>query len=178
MGNLIVVRHGETNYNVEGRYTGSTDIELNEKGYEQARILAEKLKDISIDIIISSTLKRAKETARIISNEMKLPVIETNELVEKCVGVYEGLTREEAKNKYPLMWEANSPEGAETLETVEKRVHKVLHTILNDYSEDKNVLIVTHGYISKIIYKYFNNASEADFSKYVLKNCEYDEYII
>jgi broad specificity phosphatase PhoE len=101
-----------------------------------------------------------------------------NELVEKCVGVYEGLTREEAKNHYPLMWEANSPEGAETLETVEKRVNKALHTILNDYSEDKNVLIVTHGYISKVIFKYFNNASEADFSKYVLRNCEYDEYII
>jgi broad specificity phosphatase PhoE len=74
MGKLIVARHGETNYKVEGRYAGSTDIELNEKGYEQARILAEKLKDISIDIIISSTLKRAKESAGIISNEMKLPV--------------------------------------------------------------------------------------------------------
>jgi broad specificity phosphatase PhoE len=178
MGKLIVVRHGETNYNVEGRYTGSTDIELNDKGYEQARILAEKLKDISIDIVISSTLKRAKETARIISNEIKLPVIEMNELVEKCVGIYEGLTREEAKNKYPLMWETNSPEGAETLEAVEKRVHKALHTILNNYSEDENVLVVTHGYISKVIYKYFSNASEVDFSKYVLKNCEYDEYII
>jgi hypothetical protein len=80
-----------------------------------------------IDIIISSTLKRAKETARIISNEMKLPFIEMNELVEKFVGVYEGLTREEAKNQYPLMGETNSPEGSETLE---KRVHKVLYVIL------------------------------------------------
>jgi len=178
MGKLIVVRHGETNYNVEGRYTGSTDIELNDRGYEQARILAEKLKGIPIDVIISSTLKRTKETARIIANEMNLPVMEMNELIEKCVGVYEGLTREEAKNKYPQMWAANSPEGSETLEAVEKRVHKALHTILNNYSGNKNVLIVTHGYISKVIYKYFNNASEVDFSKYVLNNCEYYEYII
>ena len=67
MGRLIVVRHGETAYNAEGRYTGRTDIGLNEEGCMQAKILAEKLKTVPIDIIISSTLKRARETAIIIS---------------------------------------------------------------------------------------------------------------
>lgn len=160
MEKLIVVRHGETNYNVEGRYCGRTDIGLNEKGHEQAKILAQKLHDMSIDIIISSTLRRAEETASIISNELKLPVIEMDEFVEKYVGVYEGLTKEEAKNKYPLMWERNAPEGAESLESVEERVFKALNTIGNEYVGNKNVLIVTHGFISKVIYKYFNNSSE------------------
>lgn len=178
MTNLIVVRHGETNYNLEGRYCGSTDIDLNEKGYEQARILAQRLKNKSIGIIISSTMKRAKETAKIISNELGLPVIEMEKLVERCVGVYEGLTREEAKNKYPLMWERNAPEGAETLELVEDRVHKALNTIRKEYLENQNILIVTHGYITKVIYKYFNNSSKEDFLKYALKNCEYEGYSI
>lgn len=177
MGKLIVVRHGETNYNVEGRYTGRTDIGLNERGYEQAKILAQKFKNTSIDIIICSTLRRAKETASIINDELQLPVIEMDELVEKCVGVYEGLTREEAKNKYPKMWEMNAPEGAETLEAVEERVYNALNTIRCSY-RNNNVLIVTHGYVSKIINKYFNNSSESDFLKHVLKNCEYDEYSI
>lgn len=178
MGKLIVVRHGETNYNVEGRYCGRTDIGLNEKGYEQAKILAQKLKNMSIDIIISSTLIRAKETASVISNELQIPVIEMNELVEKCVGVYEGLTRDEAKSKYPVMWERNAPEGAEPLELVEQRVGRALNTIKDKYLRNKNVLIVTHGYISKVIYKYFNNSSQADFLKYALKNCECEEYLV
>jgi broad specificity phosphatase PhoE len=176
MANLIVVRHGETNYNLEGRYCGSTDIDLNEKGYEQAKILAQKLKNMSIGIIISSTMKRAKETARVIGSELQIPIIEMDELVERCIGVYEGLTREEAKNKYPLMWERNAPEGAEALELVEERVHQALKAIRNKYLENQNILIITHGYVTKVIYKYFSNSSKEDFQKYALKNCEYEEY--
>ena len=178
MGKLIVVRHGETNYNAEGRYAGRIDIGLNEKGHEQAKALAKELKNTSIDIIISSTLKRATETAAIIGDELQLPVIEMSELVEKGVGVYEGLTREEAKKKYPVMWERNAPEGAETVEEVENRVYNALNTIRYDYLNNKNVLIVAHGYVTKVISKYFNNSSQEAFSKYVLKNCEYDEYSV
>lgn len=178
MANLIVVRHGETNYNLEGRYCGSIDAKLNDKGFEQAKLLAHKLKNLSIDIIISSTMRRAKETAGIISNELEVPVVEMDELVETCVGVYEGLTREEAKNKYPLMWEKNAPEGAETLESVEERVHKAINLIRNEYSGSQSILIVTHGYITKVIYKYLNNSSKEDFLKYRLNNCEYEEYSI
>lgn len=176
MGKLIVVRHGETEFNVEGRYTGRVDVSLNKKGLEQAKITAAKLKDMSIDIIISSTLKRAKETAEIISRELQVPIIEMEEFVEKYVGVYEGLTREEAKAKYPHMWEANSPKGAETLEEVKERVHKALNRIQCKYLHNKNVLLVTHGYVSKVINRYFNNSTDEEFAKYVLRNCDYHEY--
>jgi len=178
MGRLIVVRHGETAYNAEGRYTGRTDIGLNEEGCKQAKMLAEKLKNIPIDIIISSTLKRARETAKVINEELQLPVIEMEELIERGVGVYEGLTREEAKNRYPEMWANNTPEGREPGNLVDERVYKALNTIRFDYLKDKNVLIVTHGYVTKVINKYFNNSSEADFLKYALKNCEYEEYSV
>lgn len=177
MGKLIIIRHGETAYNVEGRYCGSTDIGLNERGFEQAKILAEKLKSISLDIIISSTMRRARETASVISEELKLPVIEMEEFVERSVGVYEGLTREEAKNTYPEMWERNSPEGAEPMEEVEIRVSKAIHKIKKEYG-NKDMLIVAHGYITKIMYKYFNNASMEELAKYTLKNCECEEYSI
>lgn len=71
-----------------------------------------------------------------------------------------------------------SPQDAETMEEVEKRVYKALDKICNEYAEDKNILVVTHGYISKVINKYFNNSSEEEFSKYVLRNCEIEEYSI
>lgn len=178
MGKIIIVRHGETDYNVEKRYAGSTDIGLNEKGKEQARLLSHKLKDTSVDIIVSSTLRRAKETANIINQELKLQIIEMEELVEIHVGVYEGLTREEAKSKYPEMWAKKSPQGAETKKEVEVRVYKALDKICNEYGDNKTVLVVTHGYISKVINQYFNNTPEDEFSKYVLGNCETEEYSI
>ncbi|GEM_PF-754424 len=176
MGKLIVVRHGETDFNVEGRYTGRVDVSLNKKGLEQARITAAKLKDMCIDIIISSTLKRAKETAEIITKELKIPILEMEELIEKYVGVYEGLTREEAKAKYPHMWEANAPEGAETLEEIKERVYKALSIIQWKYLHNKNVLLVTHGYVSKVINRFFDNSTDEEFAKYVLRNCDYHEY--
>lgn len=176
MGKLIVIRHGETEFNVEGRYTGRVDVSLNKKGLEQAKITAANLKNMYIDIIISSTLKRAKETAEIISSELQVPIIEMEEFVEKYVGVYEGLTREEAKAKYPHMWEANSPKGAETLEEVKERVYKALNRIQCKYLHNKNVLLVTHGYVSKVINRYFNNSTDEEFAKYVLRNCDYHEY--
>ncbi|MBS4536667.1 histidine phosphatase family protein [Clostridium sp. D2Q-14] len=92
MGILIVVRHGETQFNVEKRYTGSLNIELNSTGFKQAKNLAKELRKYDIDVIITSTLKRAKQTTEIINNELKLPIIEMKEFCERNVGVFEGLT--------------------------------------------------------------------------------------
>ena len=177
MGKLIIVRHGETDYNVQGRYTGQTDISLNAAGMEQARLTAEKLRDEAIDLIICSTLKRAIETANIINKKLHLPMLERNELIELCMGVYQGLTKEEIIEKYPEMWESQSPKGREDFSAVEDRVFKVIEDIKREYS-GKNVLVVTHGYIAKVINKYFNNPSEEEFHKYFLHNCDYSVYVI
>ena len=101
---LYVTRHGETDYNVQKRYTGSTDIPLNAKGIYQAEELANKLSDIKFDIIVSSPLLRAKQTAEIIQKSYDVPIDIINEFSEINVGVYEGLTREEAQMKYPEVW--------------------------------------------------------------------------
>lgn len=79
---LYVTRHGETDYNVQKRYTGSTDIPLNIKGMQQAEDLANKLAIIKFDIIISSPLLRAKQTAEIIHKLFNVPIVIMEEFSE------------------------------------------------------------------------------------------------
>ena len=83
---IYVTRHGQTEWNALGKLQGRKDIELNEVGREQAVKVRNKLKNEKIDIIISSTLKRAKETAKIINKEFNVDIIEDIRLIEKyCI---------------------------------------------------------------------------------------------
>lgn len=184
MSKLYVVRHGETDFNVQGRYAGSTDVELNETGVTQARITAENLKQYSIDIIITSPLKRAMKTAEIIKECIRKPIVVIDDFAERSVGVYEGLTRDEAMNKYPDLWNQNvlrqfdcTLHEGESVKQVRNRVQKALCSIKDNY-KGKNIVLVTHGYVSREIYGYFNEVTEEEFHKYALKNCQVAEYCI
>ena len=126
---VYVTRHGETDYNLQGRYTGSTDIPLNKNGLLQAQELARKLASVEFDIIISSPLLRAKQTAEIIHKSSNVPIIVIDEFAEINVGVYEGLTREEAQTQYPDIWARlgsrppdDAPTGGETHKQVDVRI--------------------------------------------------------
>lgn len=185
MRDLIVVRHGETQFNVEKRYTGSLDIELNNTGVNQAQNIAEELNKYFIDIIITSPLKRAKQTTEIINSELQLPIIEMKEFRERKVGVFEGLTREEAKYKYPNLWKQNitriynaAPDEGETIREVEERVIKGIDKLQNCQFKGKNILLVTHAFIFKVINKNFNKLSEGDFYDISFKNCHICKYSI
>ena len=90
---IYVVRHGQTKWNLEGRIQGKTDIELNEKGREQAKTIRDLIAKYDIDLIISSPLKRAKETAEIINSKLKCPIIFDKALEERCYGEFEGEVR-------------------------------------------------------------------------------------
>ena len=88
---LYLIRHGETDYNKERKIQGSCDIPLNEYGRELARETAEGLKDIPFDVIFTSPLCRARETAEWIARGRQIPVYEDKRLQEICFGEYEGL---------------------------------------------------------------------------------------
>jgi len=98
---LVVVRHGETVWNKEGRHQGHQDSELTELGIWQAQAVAAALEKSGGDILYSSDLGRALKTAEIISGRLGLPVKVEPGLRERNMGVLEGLTREEFKEKYP-----------------------------------------------------------------------------
>ena len=179
---LHIVRHGETKYNTQGKYLGRTDQSLNTKGRQQALGLVHKVADLNIDLIISSPLKRTLETAEIIKPN-KLQIIIEPSFIERSIGVYEGLTREQAKKKFPNMYKKDitrisndAPTNGETILEVRKRVFNVLDNINKIYS-GKNILIVTHAFVAKVINYYFNQQiSEDNFFKFVLQNAEIKSY--
>ena len=179
---LYVTRHGETEYNKERRYAGSTDIPLNGEGIFQAGELAQKLKDINFDVIITSPLKRAAQTAEIINRERNLTVTVMEAFAERCVGVYEGLTRDEAKKRYPELWMNRvteqidgAPDGGETLRDVDTRVSAALCGLREKYP-DKKVLLVCHGFVSRALNRIIRGLTFEEMGSFLLKNCEIAVY--
>lgn len=146
MTKICIVRHGQTDWNKERRLQGTTDIELNETGENQARQARDFLKDGEWDVIITSPLKRAKRTAEIINEGLRLPLVEMKEFSERFFGVSEGMLIEESWKKYP---NGGSP-GQESMDAVIDRVLKGMEEVKRNYP-DKNVLLVAHGALIGIL---------------------------
>lgn len=180
---LYVVRHGETQFNVEKRYAGQTDVPLNERGIQQAQELAEKLEREPFDVIVTSSLLRARMTAEQVAEYHKdIPLVVMEEFREVCVGVYEGLTREEVQDRYPELWERNctrqvddAPTGGETTRQVDIRVAKGLAILKEKYPE-KRVLLVCHGFVSRAINRQMRGLSFDEMHEFSLGNCEVVKY--
>ena len=93
---LFAARHGQTQWNVDNKICGVTDVPLTEEGWAQARALAEKTVDLELDLVICSTMLRAKQTASAVAEKLNIPVIEDARLVEQNYGIYEGMDRKTA----------------------------------------------------------------------------------
>jgi broad specificity phosphatase PhoE len=133
---LLIVRHGETDWNAERRWQGHADVPLNERGREQARVLADELTSHRIDAIYTSDLSRARETADIVSARLGVPVVVDPALREIDVGPLEGLTAEEAK--------AFEGWHGEPIESHSERIMRALCRIAEAHPRGR-VLAVTHG---------------------------------
>ncbi|MBU2541163.1 MAG: alpha-ribazole phosphatase [Candidatus Omnitrophica bacterium] len=152
---LILIRHGQTDWNYQKRYTGFTDIGLNKKGKAQARRLSKKLSKVEIHNVYASNMKRTVQFAKIIFKDK--PVKEFSGLREMNFGILEGLTYQEIMKKHSqayTKWLANPskhtiPEG-ENLNNFAKRVRKTLKTLLSD-NKNKTIAIFTHAGPIKVI---------------------------
>jgi broad specificity phosphatase PhoE len=142
-----LLRHGQTNWNIDFRLQGITDIPLNETGIEQARVAGQVLAESGAagqtwDLILSSPLSRARDTAVMVGEAIGIPGVSIEELLlERSFGEAEGLTHEEWKAKYD---DTNHVPGGETLEQLEARAWVLLQRLL-DHHEGKRVLTVSHG---------------------------------
>ena len=150
MLHLMLVRHGETEWNVQRRYQGQSDVPLSEIGNQQAESIAGRLAGQEIDAIYASDLKRAWQTAQVIAAQIGLDVISEPRLRELKFGILEGLTFEEAEEKYPEMITAwlddfnNTPERAETIDMFNARIVSLLDDLKVKHDEQV-VLLVGHG---------------------------------
>ena len=151
MGTLLIVRHGETEWNAEGRIQGHTDIGLSENGAQQARSLGQRLADRQIDVAYSSDLKRTSETARLALGDRNVVLNETPRLREYHKGIFEGMTLTEIQtqfpDEYPKYLEKDlsyAPEGGETTRDVSTRMASIFQEIKAKHL-DETVLVVSHG---------------------------------
>ena len=179
--NVYVTRHGESRWNVEGKVQGITDTPLTDKGREQARELALRIKadDPGIDLIIASTLSRADETARILSEITGIPMESEPRLIEQNFGEYEG---HEWKKHPGVFHEAKKQfaydyNGGESMLKLGQRIFNLLDDIHERMiREKKTFLLVTHGGIVRMINAYFNSETNEEFSSTTINNCELREF--
>jgi broad specificity phosphatase PhoE len=139
MAVLLLARHGETDWNAAQRWQGHADVPLNARGIQQARELAETLRDIPLDAIYASDLSRAHDTARIVGETKGLPVTTMTALREVDVGSWSGLTNPEIAAKFPGMARHDGESEEALLERVRAAVLEI------GTRHDGSVLVVTHG---------------------------------
>lgn len=176
MAYLVLVRHGESEWNAQGLWAGLTDVALNEKGKKEAEISANALRNIKFEIAFVSALKRAKETFNIIKDILNLsdiPLFENESLNERNYGDFTGKNKwqikqdlgEEEFQKIRRNWNYPIPNG-ETLKDVYDRVTAYYQqSVLPQLQNGKNVIIVAHGNSLRALVKYLDNISDEDVSK-------------
>lgn len=173
LGKLILVRHGQTQMNVDGIFFGKLDPSLNKTGKEQCKKTRELLKDrYKYDFIYSSDLKRASETAEIV-NYLDLPIKLDRRLEEIDFGIFEGLSYKEILAKYPVEakksqeeWKTFDYITGESLEALQRRAVEFVENL----DKTKDNLVVTHwGVINCILSWYFSDKLES-YWKYSMEN--------
>lgn len=164
---LMVVRHGESIWNLANRFTGWTDVELTEKGLEEGRKAGEILKEYTCDVLWTSDLKRAHQTLEEIVKVTgwKAPVVKTQALNERNYGELQGLNKAETAEKHGAeqvhIWRRSfdvRPPGGESLKDTIERVRPVLEScLLPSLAAGKNLCVVAHGNSNRALFQMIEN---------------------
>ena len=178
---LYLVRHGQTDWNLQARKQGRTDIRLNETGRYQAEELRDKIEKagLKFNYCFSSPLLRAKETAEIILGG-KMEVQTDDRLVERCFGELEGTVGPTERDFRGDIWDIRENiniYGLETAGEILARTKDFLEDLIRDYPRDARVLIVAHGGSLKALHFNIVGYDEyTDFSEVHFGNAEMREY--
>lgn len=172
---LYVARHGETGWNALNKVCGRTDVSLTELGVKQAEALADRVEGLGIDLIISSPMARALDTARPAALRLGLPILTDDRLIEQNYGIFEGVDRQDPgflQNKRQFAFRYP---GGESMMDVAHRVYGLLEELKGKYS-DRRVLLVCHGGICRLIRTYFEDMTNEEFFLYSEENANVREY--
>ena len=155
---LLLIRHGQTDWNIAGKWQGHTDIPLNDTGFSQSRLLADRLSSWPISAIYSSDLKRAAKTARIIADQLDLDPVLTATLRERHGGAFQGMTAEELQDRFPdelktIQEDGGAPPGGESNLEVAQRILTTFDSIIENH-RGVMVAVVSHGGALAIIIAY------------------------
>ncbi len=158
MVRIILVRHGETTWNIEGRYQGQEDTPLSERGLAQGAMLAEGLRNIPIDLCISSPLQRSYQTCKFCADLHNLPVATDDRLLEINHGSWEGVLAPDIAKQFAEefhLWHTQPhlvtmPDGGESLEDVRRRSREAFDEYAAKY-DGKTILVAAHDAVNKAV---------------------------
>lgn len=172
MPQLVLIRHGQSIWNLENRFTGWVDVPLTKTGEEEARKAASHLKGIEFPVAYTSALRRAQDTLRIIMETLgvDIPVIRDQALNERHYGDLQGLNKDELREKFGpeqvKIWRRSydtPPPGGEALkDTAARTLPFFERCIMGDIRQGKNVLVVAHGNSNRSIVMKLDNLSKEE----------------
>lgn len=176
MSYLIIIRHGQSEWNLENRFTGWADVGLTLKGEEEARVAGQAMKDFPVDQGFTSVLKRAIHTLEIVLDEIHkpdLPVMRSQALNERNYGDLQGLNKADTARKYGEeqvhIWRRSydvRPPGGESLEDTYNRVIPYYLATIKPFLENqKNCLVVAHGNSLRALIMYLEKISPKGISE-------------
>jgi broad specificity phosphatase PhoE len=162
---ILLIRHGETDWNRNGRFQGRSDLPLNQKGRDQAHALASALKDEPLTAIYSSPLTRALETAHFIKDfHPSVPLFEEEGLMEMNLGEFEGMEAQRWVVEYPdfiKRWRDTPASvampGGESLQEVQTRAIQTLERITRRYPGEGTLLLCSHNFVNRTLLCYALN---------------------
>lgn len=178
---LYIIRHGETNWNLEGRLQGQTDIDLNENGIRLAKITAERMKDIPLDLGITSPLCRARKTAELLLEGRSVSLYEDCRLMELSFGIWEGLgcrpdnyeiPSEHFQDFYKQPFAFVPGEHGETIEELCRRTAEFYEELIHQETlQEKSILLATHGCASRALLYHIDQKHKEFWRGHVPVNC-------
>lgn len=187
---LLLIRHGETEYNKKSIIQGQVDTELNESGIKKAAETAQFLENYQFDHIYSSDLKRAKKTASFIADKLNLEIKESPKIREIDFGEWEGLKLEEIAAQDPenmAAWKndplSNGAPGGENITEFIKRINSFFDQLLEKHKGEK-LIVVTHGGVIKMYLREILAVQSKSFKQFQIDNTSlteikfYDDYAI
>lgn len=171
MAYLVLVRHGQSEWNLLNQFTGHTDVELSDQGKAEARAAAKLLHDITLHRAHTSDLKRAQQTLDIIleeTDQKDIPIKVAPAIKERDYGDLTGKNKEEAKKhfgdelflKYRRSWDVAPPNGESLKDTAQRTIPYFEAEILEDLKAGHNVIVAAHGNSLRAIVKHLENISD------------------
>lgn len=164
MSRLILIRHGETDWNTEGRWQGQADVALNATGWSQAQQIAHSLDRAGITAVYSSDLQRARQTAQTLADAIGLPVFLDSRLREIHQGEWQGLLISEIQAGYAQAYQDRkqdplrfAPPGGETAAQVRQRVVSAVQAIIHQHPGE-TVAVVSHGFALAVLIAHLRGA--------------------
>ena len=145
----LLVRHGQTEMSVQGRFAGRGDVPLTPRGVEQATAVAARLTGRPVDLVVTSPLSRARDTARVVADASGVPLAVDDDLAETDFGAWEGLTFAAVMASWPAelaAWQRDAdaaPPGGESFGAVARRVNGALDRLLAEH-EGQTIVVVSH----------------------------------